>query len=181
MVQTQTLTATQQLNNKEQTTNNSSLKSLQLAMDMIDSQTIDQTCSSPPERPSIYPPLSVRLQKLNEKSVALKWNHNPNNVFPLHGYNIYINDELCGKMKFSDTVAAINGIQEVGEYRIYVRSFYLEFESENSNQVITRLKKKEKSTATGVQNKTGEQLKDGNFDCIFKSLIVLNDTVKIYS
>ncbi|CAF1034133.1 unnamed protein product [Brachionus calyciflorus] len=99
----------------------------------------------------IYPPLKVRLQKLNEKSVALKWNHNPKNLLiELAGYNIYINDELCGTMKSSDTIAAINGIQEEGEYRIYLRSFLNEnIESEKSNCVITRVKKKSNN-----QNKT---------------------------
>lgn len=97
----------------------------------------------------IHPPLKVRLQKLNEKSVALKWNHNPKNLFlEITGYKIYINDELCGTMKSSDTIAAINGIQEEGEYKIYLRAFLNQMESDKSNCVITRVKRKQNKNQT---------------------------------
>ncbi|RNA31872.1 centrosomal of 97 kDa [Brachionus plicatilis] len=97
----------------------------------------------------IHPPLKVRLQKLNEKSVALKWNHNPKNLFvEITGYKIYINDELCGTMKSSDTIAAINGIQEEGEYKIFLKTFLNKMESDKSNCVITRVKKKHNKNQT---------------------------------
>jgi len=91
----------------------------------------------------IYPPIRVRLQKLNERRVALKWNHNPlNNLTEIHGYHIYINGKLCGKMSPNDMVASINGIQEEGEYRIFIRSFFRAIESSDSNEVVTRVKRK---------------------------------------
>ena len=106
----------------------------------------NSTQTSPIETPkfNIYPPIKVRLQKLNEKRVALKWNHNPKNLLiELNGYNIYINGKLCGKMSPNDMIASINGIQEEGEYRIFIRSFCGDKESENSNQVVTRVKRKQ--------------------------------------
>ncbi len=58
----------------------------------------------------VFPPLRVRLQKLNEKRVALKWAHNPKNYLnEINGYNIYINNKLCGKMSPNDMIASING------------------------------------------------------------------------
>ena len=91
----------------------------------------------------VHPPLRVRLQKLNEKRVALKWNHNPQNrLLEVHGYSVYINGKLCGQMSPNDLVASINGIQEEGEYRIVVRAFHGPHESPNSNEVITRVKRK---------------------------------------
>jgi hypothetical protein len=94
-------------------------------------------------RLEIHPPIRVRLQKLNEKRVALKWNHNPlNNLTEIHGYHIYINGKLCGKMSPNDMVASINGIQEEGEYRIFIRSFFRAVESVDSNEVVTRVKRK---------------------------------------
>jgi hypothetical protein len=95
----------------------------------------------------LHPPLRVRLQKLNEKSVALKWNHNPkNNLVHLTGYNIYINDELCAELNPEDQIASINGLQDEGEYRIYIKSCCGKHsESESSNLVVTRVKRKQKS------------------------------------
>jgi hypothetical protein len=70
------------------------------------------------ESSTIYPPLRVRLQKVNEKSVALKWDHNQLNVNnTIGGYRIYINSILRGTVKPSDMKALINGIQEEGEYK----------------------------------------------------------------
>jgi hypothetical protein len=67
---------------------------------------------------TIYPPLRVRLQKVNEKSVALKWDHNQLNVNnTIGGYRIYINSILRGTVKPTDMKALINGIQEEGEYK----------------------------------------------------------------
>jgi hypothetical protein len=91
----------------------------------------------------LYPPLRVRLQKLNEKSVALKWNHNAKNLLvELTGYNVYINNDLLATMKASDKIASIDGIKEEGEYRIFIKSVCGQHESEASNTVITRVKKK---------------------------------------
>jgi hypothetical protein len=96
--------------------------------------------------------LRVRLQKLSEKTVALKWNHNPKNIFiQIAGYNIYINSELCGTMKPDEVSASIDGIQTEGEYKIFIRSFLGNLESPDSNQVITRVKKKPAET----DSKTG--------------------------
>jgi hypothetical protein len=64
----------------------------------------------------LQPPLRVRLQKVNEKSVALKWDHNSANK-QVSGYRIYINDILRGAVKSTDLKALINGIQEEGEYK----------------------------------------------------------------
>ncbi len=104
-------------------------------------------------KPEVHPPIRVRLQKLSEKTVALKWNHNPKNIFiQITGYHIYINSELCGTMKPNDTSASIDGIQTEGEYRICLRSFFGEIESTDSNQVITRVKK---TQAIETDSKTG--------------------------
>ena len=66
----------------------------------------------------LNPPLRVRLQKVNEKSVALKWDHNQSNVNnKIGGYRIYINSVLRGTVKPTDMKALINGIQEEGEYK----------------------------------------------------------------
>ncbi len=66
----------------------------------------------------IHPPLRVRLQKVNEKSVALKWDHNPlNSEVNISGYKIYINNIMRGTVKSTDLKALINGIQEEGEYK----------------------------------------------------------------
>jgi hypothetical protein len=74
---------------------------------------------------TLYPPLRVRLQKVNEKSVALKWDHNQLNVNnKIDGYRIYINSILRGTVKPTDIKALINGIQEEGEYKLV---FYFEF------------------------------------------------------
>ena len=138
------------------TNNENSLRNLQKILDteMNDNDndsTMAASSNSNNNQPKpsmvlLYPPLNVRLQKLNEKCVAVKWTHNPKNVFlKLDGYNVYINDELCGRMKSTDQVASIDGIREVGEYRIYLKSYFLDMESEKSNQVITRLKKKSKN------------------------------------
>ncbi len=62
------------------------------------------------------PPLRVRLQKVNDKSVALKWDHNSSNK-QIGGYRIYINDIQRGTVKATDLRALINGIQEEGEYK----------------------------------------------------------------
>lgn len=97
----------------------------------------------------IYPPLKVRLQKLNEKSVALKWNHNlKNSLIDLSGYNIYINDELLATMKATDKIASVNGMKEEGEYRIYIKAVCGQIESDASNTVITRVKKKPSTILT---------------------------------
>lgn len=94
-------------------------------------------------RPSVYPPLKVRLQKLNEKSVALKWNHNPkNSLIDLSGYNVYINNDLLATMAPNDKIASIDGMKEEGEYQIYITAVCDRVESEKSNTVITRVKKK---------------------------------------
>jgi hypothetical protein len=105
--------------------------------------------------PEIHAPLRVRLQKLTEKTVALKWNHNPKNTFlQLTGYNIYINGEVCGTMKPSELCASIDGIQTEGEYKMSVRSFMGEAESPDSNQVITRVKKKPTEPTTTTTTET---------------------------
>lgn len=111
---------------------------------LIEDTVNETTTQSELPKIEIFPPIRVRLQKLNEKRVALKWNHNPkNNLTEIHGYSIYINNKLCGKMSPNDLIASINGIQEEGEYRIYIRSFFNSIESENSNEVITRVKRKQ--------------------------------------
>jgi len=93
--------------------------------------------------PTIHPPLRVRLQKLSEKSVALKWDHNPNNAnTDIAGYRIYINNLIRGTLRASDMIALINGIQEEGEYKILMKSFNEKAESGDSNYVITRVKKR---------------------------------------
>lgn len=110
--------------------------------DTVDNTTATTTAAIEPKI-EIHPPVRVRLQKLNEKRVALKWNHSPmNQLCEIHGYNIYINGKLCGKMSPNDLLASINGIQEEGEYRIFMRAFYGSHESANSNEVITRVKRK---------------------------------------
>lgn len=121
---------------------------------------LEQTKPSEPKL-EMYPPLRVRLQKLNEKSVALKWNHNPKNfLIALSGYNIYINDELCAELKAEDQIASINGLQEEGEYRIYVKSVCGQQESECSNVVVTRVKRKQKKGADeSTANETKDKLK----------------------
>lgn len=92
---------------------------------------------------ALQPPLKVRLQKLNEKCVTLKWDHNPDNEnLKLDGYRVYINGLLRGNLKSNDVKALINGIKEAGEYRITVRAFNDKEESNDSNVVITRVKKK---------------------------------------
>lgn len=101
--------------------------------------------SAMPMRPSnVYPPLKVRLQKLNEKSVALKWNHNPKNALvDLSGYNVYINNELLATMAPADKIASIDGMKEEGEYQIFIRAVSgNRVESDSSNVVITRVRKK---------------------------------------
>ena len=109
-------------------------------------------CSNAPKL-EIYAPLRVRLQKLNEKSVALKWDHNPLNILvDLEGYHVYINEELCGVMKPKDQIASINGIQEEGEYGIHLRAFYGDVESAKSNEVITRVKKKNASNRSSAKS-----------------------------
>lgn len=114
---------------------------LKMTLDSIDTKNEPNT--------EIHPPIRVRLQKLNEKSVALKWNHNQKNfLIELDGYHIYINNELCGTMKATDLIACIDGIQVEGEYRIYIRSFIGDLESANSNEVVTRVKKKANSLKT---------------------------------
>jgi hypothetical protein len=107
----------------------------------------------------IHPPLRARLQKLNEKSVALKWAHNPRNaLISLTGYTIYINEEQCAELNPHDQIASINGLQDEGEYRICVRARCGELESASSNVVVTRVKKKQKKvgTATSSNNSTSE-------------------------
>jgi hypothetical protein len=101
----------------------------------------------------IYPPLRVRLQKLNEKRVALKWSQNPkNSLIELTGYNIYINGKICGKMGPTDSIASINGINQEGEYKIFIRSYFADIESENSNEVVTRVKRKQPVNASKLTN-----------------------------
>lgn len=51
-------------------------------------------------------------------------------------------------MKPNELCASIDGIQTEGEYKISVRSFIGDAESAESNQVITRVKKKATTTAT---------------------------------
>ncbi len=105
----------------------------------------------------IHPPLRARLQKLNEKSVALKWSHNPKNLLiSLTGYNIYINEELCAELNPNDQIASINGLQDEGEYRICVRACCGKLESENSNVVVTRVKRKLKKSNNNFQ--TNEEM-----------------------
>lgn len=90
----------------------------------------------------LYPPLRVRLQKVNEKSVALKWDHNQLNANnKIIGYRIYINNVVRGTVKPTDMKALINGISEEGEYKITVKTFDDKSESIDSNTVITRVKK----------------------------------------
>lgn len=111
----------------------------------------------------IYPPIRVRLQKLNEKRVALKWSMNPKNaLIELTGYNIYINGKLCGKMGPNDTIASINGINQEGEYRIHIRSFYANTESEDSNEVVTRVKRKQPSLKTSASIVESEETNNNN-------------------
>lgn len=107
----------------------------------------------------IYPPLRVRLQKLNEKRVALKWSPNPKNaLIELTGYNIYINGKLCGKMGPNDTIASINGINQEGEYKIFIRSYYVNIESDDSNEVVTRVKRKQPiSTKSNVSTAESDE------------------------
>jgi hypothetical protein len=103
----------------------------------------------------IHPPLRVRLQKLNEKSVALKWNHNPKNVLvELTGYNVYINEDLLATMRPNDKIASIDGMKEEGEYRIYIKSVCGQIESDISNTVITRVKKKPSTLTSTNENGT---------------------------
>ena len=121
--------------------------------DSIDHQQ-QQRVSEP--KPELHAPIRVRLQKLSEKTVALKWNHNPKNIFvQLAGYRIYINGELCGTMKPTDVSASIDGIQVEGEYKICVRSFVGPHESLDSNQVITRVKKTPPAPPPDTDSKTG--------------------------
>lgn len=130
--------------------------------DSVDNTTGTTTAVIEPKI-EIHPPVRVRLQKLNEKRVALKWNHSPmNQLCEIHGYNIYINGKLCGKMSPNDLVASINGIQEEGEYRIVMRAFYGAHESANSNEVITRVKRKAntspQSTMTAASTDTAHSV-----------------------
>jgi len=128
--------------------------------------TINETTTRCSETPNveIFPPIRVRLQKLNEKRVALKWTHNPKNYLnEINGYNIYINGKICGKMSPNDMIASINGIQEEGEYKIYIRSFFNNIESANSNEVITRVKRKqtdqeESHELTESESKSGDSI-----------------------
>ena len=55
-------------------------------------------------------------------------------------------------MKSEELSASIDGIQAEGEYKIFMRSFIGDLESPDSNQVITRVKKK---TAVENDSKTG--------------------------
>ena len=126
-----------------------------MSSSQTDQKLIKDSLDSSSQQPKleIYPPLRVRLQKLNEKSVALKWDHNPLNILiDLEGYHVYINEELCGVMKAKDQIASINGIQEEGEYRIHLRAFYGEVESAKSNEVITRVKKKNSSNRSSAKS-----------------------------
>ena len=101
----------------------------------------------------------MRLQKLNEKSVALKWCHNPkNSLIDITGYNIYINNKVCGSMSPNDQIASVNGIQEEGEYRIFIRSSFKDIESENSNEVVTRVKRKQSTKSNNQSTESNENL-----------------------
>lgn len=129
-------------NNNTTTGNNSRLSDSTNTKSRHEQQ--QQTLNQTQPKLEIFPPLRVRLQKLNEKSVALKWNHNPkNNLIELTGYNIYINEDLLATMRGTDKIASIDGIKEEGEYRIYIKSLCSQVESEPSNTVITRVKKKQ--------------------------------------
>lgn len=70
-------------------------------------------------------------------------------------------------MSPNDLVASINGIQEEGEYKIYIRAFFKTIESENSNEVVTRVKRKaayDETSATeqDTQELTSEQNTNSN-------------------
>ena len=139
----------------------------------------------------IYPPLRVRLQKLNEKRVALKWAINPKNaLIELAGYNIYINGKLCGQMGPNDNIASINGINQEGEYKIFIRSYYANIESEDSNEVVTRVKRKQTANNKSesdennqsILNASNEQIssksKDKNYCYFYQSFRFLNFKIK---
>lgn len=144
---------TMEANSKGNTSNTTlGTKLIEKTMDdTVDNTTATASNLQQEPKIEIHPPVRVRLQKLNEKRVALKWNHNPmNQLCEIHGYNIYINGKLCGKMSPNDLVASINGIQEEGEYRIVMRAFYGSHESANSNEVITRVKRKANASVQSV-------------------------------
>lgn len=66
-------------------------------------------------------------------------------------------------MSPNDMIASINGIQEEGEYKIYIRSFFNNIESANSNEVITRVKRKqseqeESQELTESESKSGDSI-----------------------
>ena len=99
----------------------------------------------------VHPPLNVRLQRKKSGAIALKWDHNQANATtPINAYNIYINSELCGKMKPEELVARINGIEELGEYVIHMRSERERVESIDSNSVVLRLKSKEHAASAAT-------------------------------
>ena len=80
---------------------------------------------------------------------------NPKNaLIELTGYNIYINGKLCGQMGPNDNIASINGINQEGEYKIFIRSYYANIESEDSNEVVTRVKRKQ--TASNNKSESDE-------------------------
>ena len=110
--------------------------------------------------------MRVRLQKINEKSVALKWNHNAQNrLVTLTGYRIYINEENCAELKAEDQIASINGLQDEGEYRIWVRACCGAIESANSNVVVTRVKRKQRPRqAESDRLMTGSKSSDFSHD-----------------
>lgn len=43
----------------------------------------------------------------------------------------------------NDNIASINGINQEGEYKIFIRSCCANIESEDSNEVVTRVKRKQ--------------------------------------
>lgn len=92
--------------------------------------------------PTLHPPLHAHISKRDRKSFFLHWTANPlNDHQTILGYRIYIDDVLKGSTDRDHFEAIIDCIRDEGEYRIKLRTFNNDRESEDSNVVIARFRR----------------------------------------
>ena len=93
---------------------------------------------------ALHPPLRVHISKRDAKSFFLHWIPNPlNQQRAILGYRIYIDDVLKDSIDPGKCETIIDCIDDEGEYRIKLRTYDANDESEDSNVIIARFRRQD--------------------------------------
>ncbi|UJR15290.1 hypothetical protein I4U23_002243 [Adineta vaga] len=95
----------------------------------------------------LHPPLRAHISKRDTKSFFLHWTPNPlNEQRAIHGYRIYIDDVFKGSVDPGKFETVIDCIRDEGEYKIKLRAYDENGESDDSNVVVARFRRQQPVT-----------------------------------